>query len=81
MFYQTLDNPLQFCSHGFDHSILVDEYVKNISEGTDVVNKTMKKYGISKDAATTLLRLTAVFHDFGYPRVGNLDKSTHGPFG
>ncbi|MEI6425800.1 MAG: hypothetical protein WCO66_00435 [Candidatus Absconditabacteria bacterium] len=81
MFYQTLDNPLQFCSHGFDHSILVDEYVKNISNGTDVVNKTMEKYAISPEAANLLLRLTAVFHDFGYPEVGKLDKSTHGPFG
>lgn len=81
MFYQTLDNPLQFCSHGFDHSILVDEYVKNIAKDTDVVNKTMEKYNISQDAATVLLRLTAVFHDFGYPNVGDLDKSTHGPFG
>jgi hypothetical protein len=65
MFNQHLDNPLQYCSHGFDHSILVDAYVQNIIEGKPlVVDKTMEKYGLNKELAILLLRLSAVFHDF-----------------
>jgi hypothetical protein len=45
MFYQHLDNPLKFCSHGADHSILVDKYVQNIIEkNSDVVSSVKEKY-------------------------------------
>jgi hypothetical protein len=72
MFNQCLDNPLQYCSHGFDHSILVDAYVQNIIKGTpQVITETIEKYKLTdtneimaEDQANLLLRLTAVFHDF-----------------
>ena len=89
MFFQHLDNPLKYCSHGADHSILVDRYVQNIIESyPDVVNSVIKKYfngeidnPKSQEWARQLLRLTAVFHDFGYPDIWWLAKAMHGPFG
>ena len=82
MFYQHLDNPLKYCSHGADHSILVDRYVQNIVESyPDVVNKVQEKYWVNEEWARQLLRLTAVFHDFGYPDIWWLAKAMHGPFG
>lgn len=82
MFYQHLDNPLHYCSHWFDHSILVDAYVQNIIDWTpEILTKTMEKYWINKEIGTLILRLTAIFHDFGYPDIANLAKSMHWPLG
>ena len=81
MFYQHLDNPLKFCSHGADHSILVDKYVQNIIEkNPDVVRSVENKYWVDETWAIQLLRLTAVFHDFWYPDIWKLAKSMHWPF-
>lgn len=82
MFYQHLDNPLKYCSHWFDHSILVDAYVQNVIKWTpEVVDKMMSEYNLNREWAILALRLTAIFHDFWYPNVWTLAKSMHWPFG
>jgi hypothetical protein len=82
MFYQHLDNPLKYCSHWFDHSILVDAYVQNVIQWTpEVVNNMMNDYWLDREWAILALRLTAIFHDFWYPNIWTLAKSMHWPFG
>lgn len=82
MFYQHLDNPLKYCSHGADHTILVDAYVQNvISWEPRVLDQVQEKYWVDKEWAVQLLRLSAIFHDFWYPDIWDLAKAMHWPFG
>ena len=90
-FEQSLDNPMEFCSHGFDHTINVDMFAKNLSElelkdanwnTTNLKGLTKEKYGLTNEwSAELLLRMSAVFHDFGYPMQSKLwlEKSMHAP--
>ena len=74
MFNQTLDNPLQYNSHWFDHSILVDAYSQMVIEKKSI-EIVSEKYWISSEWAEVLLRLSAVFHDFGYPEIVKIDTN------
>jgi len=65
---QHLDNPEQYVSHGFDHSLRVIENVNQImSDIPEVVQKVEDDYEITESEAKFLLRNVALFHDFGYP--------------
>lgn len=65
---QHLDNPEQYVSHGFDHSLRVIENVNQImSDIPEVVQKVEDDYEITESEAKFLLRSVALFHDFGYP--------------
>ncbi|TSC86561.1 MAG: hypothetical protein G01um10148_547 [Parcubacteria group bacterium Gr01-1014_8] len=78
-FDQHLDNPEQYVSHGFDHSLNVADYAKNIIDLNDViVDQTAQKYGISAKEAKFMLENVALFHDCGYPHVGAKAKAVHG---
>ena len=78
-FDQHLENPEQYVSHGFDHTLSVADHVKSVVEqNPEILDKTMEKYGVGKEEARFLLESVALFHDFGYPLVGDREKSVHG---
>lgn len=74
MFNQSLDNPLQYNSHWFDHSILVDAYSQMVID-KESIRVVSEKYWISSEWAEVLLRLSAVFHDFWYPEIVKVDEN------
>ncbi|MDR2063865.1 MAG: hypothetical protein LBQ02_03730 [Candidatus Nomurabacteria bacterium] len=83
-FDQHYDNPEQFVSHGFDHTLNVMKYTDSIIESTNCAKVVMEKYGIDSEAkAKFLLRNVALFHDFGYPasEEKGLGKAAHGLHG
>lgn len=78
-FDQHLENPEQYVSHGFDHSLNVADYAKDIiSTNEPIVTATAEKYGISASEAKFMLENIALFHDCGYPHVGAKAKAVHG---
>ena len=74
MFNQSLDNPLQYNSHWFDHSILVDAYSQMVID-QKAIEKVSEEYWISLEWAEVLMRLWAVFHDFWYPEIVKVDEN------
>lgn len=83
---QHIDNPLQYVSHGFDHSLRVMEHVRRLLKQTpeeaargppEAVKGLMEKYGVGRAQVELLTQLIGVCHDFGYPTVGDLSKSLH----
>ncbi|KKT18597.1 MAG: hypothetical protein UW03_C0037G0018 [Candidatus Peregrinibacteria bacterium GW2011_GWA2_43_8] len=79
---QHFENPEQYVSHGFDHSLNVKHHMENaMRDNPQIVETMMKKYGISKAESVTMMRMMAVYHDFGYPEVGELGKALHGVIG
>lgn len=80
-FDQHLDNPEQYVSHGFDHTLNVTSYIDKIVEtNPNIIHKVSEKYGISDKEAQFLLRTVGFFHDFGYPvsEESGLGKASHG---
>jgi hypothetical protein len=78
-FDQHLENPEQYVSHGFDHSLNVADYTREIiDQNESIVSATAEKYGISAGEAKFMLEQVALFHDCGYPHVGARDKAVHG---
>ena len=78
-FDQQMDNPEQYCSHGFDHTLTVAEYTQHIAENNpEVVSRVEEQYGVTEAEAKFLLQEVALFHDFGYPTVGKRSKAVHG---
>lgn len=78
-FEQHLDNPEQYVSHGFDHSINVADSTRDVMRlNPEIVVATKKKYGISEGEAKFMLESVALLHDSGYPCVGCRQKSVHG---
>ncbi len=79
-FDQHLDNPEQYVSHGFDHTLNVMDYTRSICENNpNIIAATMEKYGVSEGLAKFILENVALFHDFGYPEteVLGLKKAAH----
>ena len=75
-------NPEQYVSHGFDHSLSVMGHTENAMESDpEIVQTMMSKYGITEVESKFMMRMVAVFHDFGYPDVGDLGKALHGVTG
>ncbi len=76
---QHIDNPPQYVSHGFDHSLRVMEHVKKVVESDPVViENVMEEWGITRSQAELITQLNGICHDFGYPDVGQgLGKAMH----
>jgi len=75
-------NPEQYVSHGFDHTLNVMGHIENAMENDpEIVQTMMSKYGITEAEAKFMMKMVAVFHDFGYPDVGDLGKALHGVTG
>lgn len=75
---QQLDNPPQYLSHGFDHTMNVLKYTESIlGQNPEIIKVMTEKYGISPEVARFMLLNVTLFHDVGYPRVGNRSKSVH----
>ncbi len=71
-------NPEQYVSHGFDHSLNVKHHMENALRDNPVIAKAMmENYGLTKAQSELMLGMVAVFHDFGYPEVGELGKALH----
>lgn len=78
-FEQQRDNPEQFVSHGFDHSINVANYTRDVLKmNPEIVSAMSKKYKISEGEAKFLLEQVALLHDTGYPCLGCRSKAVHG---
>lgn len=78
-FDQHYDNPEQYVSHGFDHSINVANYTRSVlALNPEIVAATAQKYHISNGEAEFVLETVALLHDCGYPCVGCRAKSVHG---
>lgn len=78
-FEQHRDNPEQYVSHGFDHSINVANYTLNVIEmNPKIVTAMAEKYQITEGEAIFLLDNLALLHDCGYPCVGCRAKAVHG---
>lgn len=83
---QHIDNPPQYVSHGFDHSLRVMENVRRLLHQSpedaakgppEAVAGLMDKYKISRSQAELMTQLVGICHDFGYPTVGDMNKSLH----
>ncbi|MBN1961576.1 MAG: HD domain-containing protein [Deltaproteobacteria bacterium] len=75
---QHFDNPEQYVSHGFDHSLNVMRQLEKALQNNPHIIRTMsEKYGLSDNESLMMMRLVAIYHDFGYPAVGNLGKALH----
>ncbi len=69
-FDQQLDNPEQYVSHGFDHTINVADHVRTMyTNDPHLLEVTAKKYGLSLGEAQFMLENVAIFHDFGYSKL------------
>lgn len=81
-FDQHLDNPEQYVSHGFDHSINVANYTRDVlNMNPEIYRAAASKYKISEGEAKFMLETVALLHDCGYPCVGCKAKSVHGVSG
>lgn len=79
---QHRENPEQYVSHGFDHSLNVMEYTDKVLLGNpEIVESMAAKYSLTPGEGRFTLRLVAVMHDAGYPCVGCRQKSVHGVAG
>ncbi len=82
---QWLDNPQRYNSHGFDHTIFVVSWTKSTFDGIDWTKKQLiEKYNLSelpeervKKLSEYLVKMSAILHDFWYPKQIWKDKSTH----
>lgn len=67
-FVQHRENPEQYVSHGFDHTLNVLDYTRSILEhNPDVVTTVSEKYTLSSEEARFVIEMVTLYHDFGYP--------------
>ncbi|HRN70943.1 MAG TPA: HD domain-containing protein, partial [Candidatus Woesebacteria bacterium] len=77
-FEQQLENPPQYLSHGFDHTMNVLRFTEMIlNQNPQIVDKMAKKYNLTNNVARFMLLNTIYFHDVGYPAVNNRGKAVH----
>lgn len=66
-FDQHYDNPEQYVSHGFDHSIRVANYSNQIVESfPQILDSVAREYGLSTGQAKFMIENAGLFHDCGY---------------
>lgn len=66
-FDQHYENPEQYVSHGFDHSIRVANYSNQIIENfPNIIDSIAKEYNLSPGGAKFIVENAALFHDCGY---------------
>ncbi|MFC0402281.1 hypothetical protein [Paraburkholderia rhizosphaerae] len=72
-------NPPQYVSHGFDHSERTAGYIDRIINAyPEIEQSAARKYNIPTSLARLLFKITAHWHDIGYPDLDGRPKSTHG---
>lgn len=77
-FEQHWDNPEQYVSHGFDHTLNVTAYSESIvTQNPEILQAIQDKYKVSAGEAKFLVTTVGWFHDFGYPDVGGRGKAVH----
>ena len=69
MLNQWLDNPQYFCSHGFDHTVLVHSLIIKIRDWLKLsADKMAEKYNLRAEDAqrlyNALIEISAIVHDF-----------------
>ena len=75
---QQIDNPPEYVSHGFDHSLRVMDNVDAITKGNrEVLKDFMKEYGINEAQAVLMMKMTGILHDLGYPDSAGFSKALH----
>ena len=82
-FDQHYQNPEQYVSHGFDHSINVANFSAQTLENLpEIVGRISEEYGISERAAKFIVQDLAFLHDIGYPLLADgSSKSIHSAAG
>ena len=66
-FDQHYDNPEQYVSHGFDHSIRVANYSNQIIESfPQILESVAQEYGVTTGQAKFMIENAGLFHDCGY---------------
>ncbi len=84
---QQLDNPEQYVSHGFDHSLnVMDQIERTVEMNPKIAEYMQNMYGLSAAESAFMLKMVGVFHDFGYPELGKrgdggLGKALHAATG
>lgn len=77
-FDQHLENPEQYTSHGFDHTLNVTNNVRQVyTQNPAIVQSLQDIYGVTEGEAKFLLENVAIYHDFGYAYVGERNKAAH----
>jgi len=65
---QQQQNPEQYVSHGFDHTLNVLQHTRTIIENNpQLIDVMIQKYNINKNEAQFMMEMVALTHDFGYP--------------
>lgn len=86
-FRQHLFDPLEYCSHGFDHALNVADYCIMAFENNPQIKKVFYEK-ITNDRKSPLidiqyhclLELLSYFHDCGYPHLQGREKANHAPY-
>lgn len=79
IFWQHLDNPLEYSSHGCDHTLAVvrNDDVKWKTNNERYADYLHQKYHLEPDQAVFITRHIALFHDCGYAHLHGKTKSAH----
>ncbi len=81
---QHLNNPENYVSHGFNHTLNTIKYGDQLMVAyPDIIKRVHWLYDVTEPQSRFLLRNVALFHDFGYPisESKNLNKTTHSVVG
>lgn len=82
-FDQHFQNPEQYVSHGFDHSINVANFsMQALDNMPEIVGRISQEYGVSERTAKFIVQDLAFLHDIGYPLLAERSsKSIHSAAG
>ncbi|KKR76957.1 MAG: hypothetical protein UU21_C0001G0011 [Candidatus Levybacteria bacterium GW2011_GWA2_40_8] len=82
-FDQHFQNPEQYVSHGFDHSINVANFsMQALDNLPEIVGRISEEYGISERGTRFIVQNLAFLHDIGYPLLAEKSsKSIHSATG
>jgi len=72
---QQIDNPLEFCSHGADHSYNTFLMVIKLIENSEFVRTQIKQQYGTLEKGIVMAMLMALFHDIGYPRLTEVTEN------
>ena len=81
---QHLNNPENYVSHGFNHSLNVVKYTDQIMTAyPEIIDRVHWQYDVTPLQARFILRNVALLHDFGYPvsEAKKLNKASHSIIG
>lgn len=75
---QEIDNPKYYVSHGLKHTTDVLRFAESIFDGSPTLKKDIEDvFGLEK--GKIILRLVALFHDIGYPKLTEENKTKKNP--